>query len=115
MLGLRRYSGVQIDLFQGEIANFKCDLIIASSDLMVGGSFISSIQEKQPRHLVIEVAPAPLNDDKLADEIMGFIRSEISNDKKLVEFPKRISFVLSSGENHEIFQRALFEIFPEDN
>jgi len=38
MLGLRRWQGVQVDLFQGDITRFVCDALVnAANEQLVGG------------------------------------------------------------------------------
>jgi hypothetical protein len=110
---------VAIDLFQGDITTFSCDLEFVGKDGSTTEatceSALASIVASNGRHLA--VAPfltarsSPNHEAKAAMEtVKDFLRHE--TDKRGL---RRITFVLSSGEFYRSFQDKLFSTFPEED
>jgi hypothetical protein len=105
MLGLRRYRGVQIDLFQGTPATFASDLGIALS----GGAPdpVSLLTESARRHVAFWVAPEVGPDPPLAA-----MRAFLDRERPPTHL-RRVTFVLSTLEHYHSFQESLFRLYPE--
>lgn len=108
-----------IDLFQGDISTFSCDLEFVGKD---GGttkatceSALAGILANSGRHLA--VAPfltARSSPDKEAKAAMETVKDFLENEKDKRGL-RRVTFVLSSGEFYRSFQDALFSTFPEED
>ncbi len=109
MLGIRKYRGAAIDLWQGNPEEFACDLI---SDEVAGG--LSSAAVNRYRHLALALKlkddPSPLQSLAMQamDEIKNFLESNNHADDK---FPQRITLILNSSLQYDTFQTKLFETF----
>lgn len=119
MLGIRKINGVAIDLFQGDITTFFCDLDFVgkegSTTKATCENALAGILASSGRHLAVApflTARSSLEKEaKTAMEtVKGFL--EVENDKRGL---RRITFVLSSGEFYRAFQDALFFTFPEED
>jgi len=110
---------VAIDLFQGDISTFSCDVeFVGKENASAKVTCISALAEilaQNGRHLA--VAPfltARTSLDTEAKDAMEAVRGFLSDliDKRGL---RRITFVLSSGEFYRSFQNALFSTFPEED
>ncbi len=119
MLGIRKLNGVAIDLFQGDISTFSCDLEFvgkeASTVKATCESALAGIVASAARHVAIApfltARSAPEKEAKAAMEtVKGFLESD--EDKRGL---RRITFVLGSGEFYRAFQDALFSTFLEED
>ena len=119
MLGIRKFNGVAIDLFQGDITTFSCDLEFVGKDgsttKATCESALAGIIESSGRHLAIALfLPARSSPDKEAKAAMETVKGFLEKEKDKRSF-RRITFVLESGEFYRSFQDALFSTFPEED
>ena len=124
MLGVRRHSGVQIDLWQGDAETFVADHAVVNRQGPAVGISREELaqamvfcQNRQLRHLRI----APFSNEAtlgaksiaaLGAELMATIR-DLLNGAPSGSCPSRITFVLANGEQYRIFQACLFAGFPD--
>jgi len=101
MLGIRHYAGSAIDLWQGEISDFDCDL--QSRDIRLG---LIDAQVKAKRHLVY----VP---DEDAHDTMAAIKEFLDDRVAGGTYPKRITVILSDADQYKTYQSELFSVFPE--
>ncbi len=117
MLGIRKFNGVAIDLYQGDISTFSCDSEFVGKD----GNTIKSTCESalhevlasNGRHLAVTpFLTARSSIDKESIGAMETVKSFLQNLKDRGGL-RRVTFVLGSGEHYRSFQDALFSTFPE--
>lgn len=127
MLGVRRLNKVQIDLWQGEINEFFVDLRLqflegtrkSNSDGPSLADIILDLLAKagktQCRHLSISADDilAVAQDSKTAPgDAIKAVRTFITKQGEGGSL-QRITFVSSSLQIYDEFQKALFTVFPE--
>ncbi len=101
MLGIRRYQGVAIDLFQGD------------PTLFVGDAAVSSVAEIEradaagARHLVFQPPSSP-------QELLVLKEFLDLSQERGLSHVRRISFLTSSLDEYYQYQSELFRVFPED-
>jgi hypothetical protein len=110
---------VAIDLFQGDISTFSCDLDFVgkegSTTKATCESALAGIIASSGRHLAVApLLTARSSPDKEAKTAMETVKGflENANDKRNL---RRITFVLESGDFYRSFQDALFSTFPEED
>ena len=108
-----------IDLFQGDVPTFSCDLefvgLEGSPIEKTCESALAGILATNGRHLA--VAPfltARSSLDNEAKAALETVKSFLQNQKDKRGL-RRVTFVLSSGESYRSFQDALFSTFPDDD
>ena len=112
MLGIRRYAGVAIDLWQGESRLFARDFTAkAALPSLCDGD------RQNLRHAAIDIA------DESAPETMAAVKAFLDgrdhqDGQQSAGFAsfdgiKRISFVLPDAARYRAFQEELFRLFPE--
>ena len=118
MLGIRRYAGVAIDLWQGESRLFARDFTAKAA--------LPSLRDgdrQNLRHAAIDIV------DESAPEAMATVKAFLdgrahqggqqsagfSGFSSFASFDgiKRISFVLPDAARYRAFQEELFRLFPE--
>lgn len=110
MLGLRKFGGCQIDLHQGEIDRFVCDM---HADLGISCKpALDAAVAARARHIVLVVAGTDKDLATVAKHAMESIRSFIDTGKR--DTVGRITLLLANLEHYRIFQDALFLAFPEE-
>lgn len=132
MLGLRRYRGVQIDLFLGEHELFHCEYFVRSpNDLNTGGQppsgsdqmglYRQALKNAEPsnhRHVALVNFGSSFPDQDLSSQAKTALLSVKEYLDKDYLGPGnglgRISFVLSTKVEHDAFQDALFEAFSAE-
>ncbi len=106
MLGLRRYQGVQVDLWQGELERFVHDASIVfdqRSDLELA---------RYPQgHVVLVPSKSVTWDARLCLEFMERLKGELNPTG--ARLPRRLTLVLCDLEQYRTFQKALFSSFPD--
>jgi hypothetical protein len=114
MLGIRRYAGVAIDLWQGESRLFARDFTAKAA--------LPSLHDgdrQNLRHAAIDIV------DESAPEAMATVKAFLDGrDHHDGQQPagfarfggiKRISFVLPDAARYRAFQEELFRLFPEED
>ena len=114
MLGIRRYAGVAIDLWQGESRLFARDFTAKAA--------LPSLRDgdrRNLRHAAIDIG------DESAPEAMATVKAFLDGrahqggqqSAGFARFDgiKRISFVLPDAARYRAFQEELFRLFPEED
>ncbi len=104
MLGIRRFHGVAIDLFQGELRLFACDAALDVGHLTAG---LAEADAKGKRHIAVTAAGDP-------DAAFRLVQAHLEGRRAGGRGVQRISFVLHSLEQYYAFQDALFRTFPDE-
>jgi len=122
MLGIRRYRGVAIDLWQGESRLFARD-VTAQPSL----ASLREVDRQQRRHAAIDIGEQPGAEVSAAAAlaaVKAFLdeaRPEAALDRAQgIAQPvagglRRISFVLPDAARYTAFQEELFRLFPEED
>ena len=103
MLGIRRYQGVAIDLWQGESSRFDRDITVEATL-----SSLSHADGLGKRHAVIEA------DEESPSEALATVKAFLSEPRAAGGI-RRITLVLPDGERYTAFQKVLFSLFPEED
>ena len=103
MLGIRRYCGASIDLWQGESRLFVRDFTATATP-----AGLAEADRLGHRHVVIE------GDDLSPTEVLGIVKSYLAGERVLVSI-KRITFVVSDTARYQAFQDELFGLFPDED
>ena len=111
MLGIRRYAGVAIDLWQGESRLFARDFTAKAALPSLGDG-----DRQNLRHVAIDIV------DESAPEAMATVKAFLDgrghqDGQRPSGFVgiKRISFVLPDTARYRAFQEELFRLFPEED
>lgn len=114
MLGIRKFMGTAIDLWQGDIACFVCDAVTVipkNADDAACGAVLSegmaSAEESGLRHVAVVIA-TPV----MARATMALTRRFLEQ-RGLAGSVRRITFVLADSAGYEAFQGEMFREFPE--
>ncbi len=103
MLGIRRYRGASIDLWQGDTRSFVRDFTARAT--------LASLAESDRlghRHVVIEGEPGA------ASEALTVVK-EFLLGSRATPTVKRITFVLSDSDVYTAYQQELFSRFPDED
>ena len=108
-----------IDLFQGDISTFSCDLEFSGKDgIAMTSTCESALQEilaSNGRHLAVApflIARSSLDKESLAAmETVKCFLHDLKDKRGL----RRVTFVLGNGDCYRSFQNALFSTFPEED
>jgi hypothetical protein len=119
LLGIRKFNGVAIDLFQGDISTFSCDHeFVAHEGGSIAGVCETALKEivaSNGRHLAVSVILTEQSGlDAAAIAAMNAVKRFLGNlnDRRGL---RRLTFVLTSGDGYRAFQNALFTTFLEDD
>lgn len=104
MLGIRRFKGVAIDLFQGDLRLFACDAVIDAHHLK---DQLAGADAQGKRHVAITAASD-------ADADLRSVQVYLEGERPKARGLQRISFVLHSVDQYYEFQDALFRTFPDE-
>jgi hypothetical protein len=102
MLGIRRFGGVAIDLFQGELRLFACDAVLDGASI---GEGLAAADVAGSRHVAIVGGKDP---EAALGAVDRYLRGERPG------AVARITFVLSSVPQYYEFQESLFRLFPDE-
>ena len=102
MLGIRKFNGVAIDLFQGDITTFFCDGQVDAK------SFEESFKEASGRHIAV-LAGGDLSSAMSLFATTKHMLLQKTGPKNL----GRLTFIMTTLDEYRLFQKALFESFPE--
>lgn len=103
MLGIRRYRGTSIDLWQGDTRSFVRDFTVRAT--------LASLAEADRlghRHVVIE------GEADAASEALAVVK-EFLLGSRTTPAVKRITFVLSTADVYTAYQQELFSRFPDED
>ena len=103
MLGIRRFRGVAIDLFQGELPLFACDVVLDA--LRLAGE-LATADAGGKRHAAVANAGDPT---AAFHDLKVYLQSE----RPAPHSVERLTFVLGSIERYYEFQEVLFRTFPD--
>ena len=128
MLGIRRYHGCAIDVFQGDLATFVCDGLIHAVSQTIPHSETAQkyYSLTTDEHSLKDALLAPLQSDvrhlafgplltdaKKAAEVMLTTFKTFLEGRKAGQKPQRLTCVVSDADSYQIFQKALFSTFLE--
>ncbi|MBM4253233.1 MAG: hypothetical protein FJ146_14785 [Deltaproteobacteria bacterium] len=103
MLGIRRYHGASIDLWQGDSRSFVRDYTARAT--------LASLAEADQlghRHVVIE------GESGGASEALATVKAFLTSSRPTPAV-KRITFVLTDAVTYNAYQRDLFSLFPDED
>ena len=103
MLGIRRFRGVAIDLFQGELPLFASDVVLDA--LRIPGE-LAAADAGGKRHAAVANAGDPT-------AALHDLKVYLQGNRPTPHSIERVTFVLSSVERYYEFQEVLFRTFPE--
>ena len=104
MLGIRRFKGVAIDLFQGDLTLFSCDAVLDAARL---GPELAGADSSSKRHVAVANALDP-------EAAFRGVKSYFEGERAAPRGVQRLSFVLSSLDQYYEFQDVLFRTFPDE-
>lgn len=104
MLGVRRFQGAQLDLFQGELRLFASDVVVDARNLQKD---LAAADAAGFRHVAITAAR-----DAMAS--MNAVKAYLEGERPGLRGIGRLSFVLVSLDQYYEFQDALFRTFPDE-
>jgi hypothetical protein len=102
MLGIRRFQGVALDLFQGEPRLFHCDQMLHAADITTE---LAAADALSRRHVAIADATDP---EQVFHDVKVYLEGERSH--RGIE---RLTLVLASLEQYYEFQDVMFRTFPD--
>lgn len=122
MLGIRRYRGVAIDLYQGEIGDFACDLCLdslataapAEELLLAWTETLLKAMAFGHRHLAVSFPSSDKDEAKLRP-LAKILFQAVCQSIAVNAVPGlgRISIVVEDGVSYAVSQSQLFLEIPE--
>ena len=105
MLGIRRYQGVAIDLFQGDIALFAVDVVVSATlaGLLAGES-------QRARHVAIDTTQPGGSQPA---QVLSIVKAFLDGERELPAV-RRITLVTSTSEDYANLQGELFRTFADE-
>ncbi len=103
MLGIRRFQGASIDLWQGDIRSFVRDFTARAT--------LASLAEADRlghRHVVIE------GEGGASSAALGVVKEFLSA-ARATPAVKRVTFVLADAAMYSAYQKELFSLFPDED
>ena len=105
MLGIRRYGGAAIDLFQGELALFAVDLVVPPT--LAG---LQSGDRQRARHVAVDAAQLG---EQGQQAVMTLLKAFLSEPRQEATV-RRITLVTPNGDAYAALQEELFRTFPDE-
>jgi hypothetical protein len=121
VLGLRHYQGAAIDLFQGELAAFVCDVKAelkhpyddAKSLATAYQEQLAQADSQKKRHIAFsQPLKSALSREQMAIVTMTAMKEYFDSERQF-RYLKRVSIILSTLAEYSVYQKALFVAFPE--
>jgi hypothetical protein len=103
MLGIRRYRGASIDLWQGESRLFVRDFTATATP-----AGLAEADRLGHRHIVIE------SDALLPAQVLSIVKAYLAGERVPVAI-KRITVVVPDADTYHAFQDELFGLFPDED
>ena len=103
MLGIRRFQGVAIDLFQGELPLFASDVVL---DALRIAEELAAADAVGKRHAAVANAGDPT-------AAFHDLKVYLESNRPVPHKVERVTFVLGSVERYYEFQEVLFRTFPD--
>jgi hypothetical protein len=113
LLGLRRYRGTQIDLWQGDPASFYADAHVTLGDA-IAKAFVEATG-LGVRHVAFTLSSsqsAGLPQDQIAKSLFQALKAYL--DTRGQQSPTRVTFIAKDGEEYYLLQSKLFAEFPDE-